>query len=425
MLDDYRQYALSWAGYDTVSSFEELNISKNVINDVYPIISEISHEVMIPQTPEDVTIIVDNLYNNINDLGAEYIRNNNYTSLRELHDIRRRLYDNIIYYLGDEFIDENNLSYLHPVPKSYVRLGSALPSFNIYAFWRAVHNTFHQYHTILVKDPLPTLKRIAIRGPLPETIKDLILTLGQIYRELNDTIYKYIKLHRLDRVYEIQDVQKTLAENIIANFGDDFVNEYLSFIRLYLKGSSIGKGLEDDEPKFYLSTWEHIDPETYIDNGQSVYIDYPKITTHDADLITRNDFLRTITFNKHVSPHGIRLFRSAMAKFNGYLRTREGRRSELARQKALVYSFFKPLTTLRTDNEGGFPSGDDFMNVIRLMARDPRLNQANKKFLLNYCVAPACKKILDEGDTYPHSFAECVKELNVPEAPINYPWGFH
>lgn len=109
MLDPYRKNALSWAGYDTTKNFDYLNISEDVINDVYPIISEISHEVVLPETAYDVYKIIKRLEHEINSLADHYYINQDFICYDDLKKVRNHLYDNIIYYLGDDFVDDNNL----------------------------------------------------------------------------------------------------------------------------------------------------------------------------------------------------------------------------------------------------------------------------------------------------------------------------
>lgn len=109
MLDTHQKYALSWAAYETVASFAELNISKIAAKHLISIISLISHENVIPKTIEDIKIIVNELDERLGNQLLIYLYEYGRPHVEELETVRKLLYENILYYLGEDFVNK----YLH------------------------------------------------------------------------------------------------------------------------------------------------------------------------------------------------------------------------------------------------------------------------------------------------------------------------
>lgn len=109
MLNTHQKYALSWAAHETVASFNELNICKGVAKRLNSSISMISHENVIPKTIKDIQVLVDELDKELYNLSLVYTYEYGRPHVEELDIVRKLLYENILYYLGEDFVNK----YLH------------------------------------------------------------------------------------------------------------------------------------------------------------------------------------------------------------------------------------------------------------------------------------------------------------------------
>lgn len=112
---DLVRHALRQTGHDTLSSLKKLNINQNVIREVHPIISEMIQ--LIPESAEDLRIILNHTNDNLIDLGAMYNRLHEYNHYADLKKVRKAFSKNLARNFGVKYKEGRGLEDEPNVPR--------------------------------------------------------------------------------------------------------------------------------------------------------------------------------------------------------------------------------------------------------------------------------------------------------------------